>query len=80
MHKIGKMEMLTLEQKTLAYWNISKSYNGHLDKNITTSRAIKVLNNTLFVLGPNRILRLRINCLLDEIITQDTPRLEATIK
>lgn len=45
--------MLTLEEKTQAYWNLSRAYEGTSEE-VTTEGAIKTLRAILLNVGPSR--------------------------
>lgn len=45
--------MVTLEEKTQAYWNLSRAYEG-IEGTTTTEQAIKSLRAILLNVGPSR--------------------------
>lgn len=51
--KMGTLRNASLQQKTLAYWNLSQSARG-FGKVLTTGDAITTAGNLLEVLNPSR--------------------------
>lgn len=75
-----------LEQKTRAYWEISRCYQGRSNKTISVERAIKTVGQMLRMLNPHRPLFHALSALQHEIIYntsishgQHNPDPEATI-
>ncbi len=62
---------LTLEEKTLAYWNICRSKHLPWGVPVTTELAIYVLNGILDITAPHRPLRRSVLRLQDGIIIGD---------
>lgn len=62
--------MTHLENKTLAYWNMSSVYHGKASslKQLTTADALKMFNEHLQVLNPHRPLSMRLRQMQEEII------------
>ncbi len=67
------MRKVSLEAKTLLYWNINLIYNGKEGciAGITTERALQLLTDVECHTGPKRYLRRRVGLLLDEIINDN---------
>ena len=51
-----KITLETLDDKTLAYWNMSSTFNGRDSQTpkLTTAEALNTLNNTFAVINPAR--------------------------
>lgn len=60
-----------LESSTLAYWELSRCYNGRTKKVITVETALKFSSSALKRLSPNRPLFRVIDALQREIIRGD---------
>lgn len=60
-----------LESSTLAYWELSRCYNGRTRKIITVETALKFSSSALKRLNPSRPLFRVINALQQEIIRGD---------
>lgn len=67
--------MDTIEQKTLAYWNVCSAYHGRISQypKLTTEQALRILQDDASVLGPHRPLKHKVLHLLGSII-EGTPK------
>ncbi len=61
---------MSLEEKTLGYWNLSTAYQGKPSQtpNITTEKAISVCNTLASQINPARPLAKRVYRIQDNII------------
>lgn len=58
----------SLEQKTLRYWVVSRTFYTGVGPNLNSSQAMKMCNDTADTLGPQRRLRYKLWELNDRII------------
>lgn len=67
---------MSLEEKTLGYWNLSSTYQGKPSQtpNITTEQAIKTCNVLASQINPARPLAKRVYLIKDSIIVGSPKR------
>jgi hypothetical protein len=79
-----KLALESLEDKTLAYWNVSSTFQGRDSQlpKLNTMEAIDTLNKTLAVLNPARPLSSRVHLLATAVIDggrRRKPKTTATV-
>lgn len=67
------MQNASLEEKTLAYWNVSRAARGFGDE-ITTGKAITQTSDLLQYLNPQRPLWRTVACIQQEIVEHGGPK------